>query len=135
MGLRGTTTLLGLVLVPLLLAGCGGSSSGPNTGDHYTLHVEVTSGSPLAFTGRVSPNNGVNVPISGTTPFAMEIQDREANCGEGFVRDPNCFTRVEGSVTPLTKTGDILTLCLRGNGHRDCNRAGPNGEAFAFLSF
>jgi hypothetical protein len=120
MGLRGQTTLLGLVLVLLLFAGCGGSGD-PRTGTHYTLHVEVTSSpSPIAFSGSVSPNNGQEVPISGTTPFVVEIRDKEASCGQGFVTDPQCFTRVSATVKKLTKTDDLLTLCVR-NGDRHCN--------------
>src|SRR5262245_32286401 len=107
MGLHGHAALLRLVLVALLFAGCGGSN-GPNTGGHYTLHIEVTSsGSPLEFRGLVSPNNGPAVPISGTTPFFLDIRDKQESCaqGQGSIVDITCSTVVSASVTKLTKSG------------------------------
>src|SRR5262245_58390528 len=65
-----------------LLSGCG--SSDGEGGGAYTLRVEVTSsGSPLAFTGTFSLNNEQKMPISGMTPFALNIPDRKESCS-GF---------------------------------------------------
>ena len=132
MWLRWHTVLPGLVAIGLL-SGCG--SGGEGDDDDYTLRVEVTSsGLPLAFTGTVTPNKEPKVPISGTTPFALNIHDRkDTNC-PNF--GPPCVTRANVTVTKVTKNADVLMVCLA-NGDRRCTSttAISPDTAFVTLSF
>ena len=108
MKLRWHRALPGLVALGVL-SGCGSGSGGGGT--DYTLHVEVTSsGSPIAFTGTVTPATGPKVPISGTTPFALNIEDSRT-----FV------TADSATATKVTKSGAVLTLCLAANSHQSCD--------------
>jgi hypothetical protein len=114
-----------------VLSGCGVSTKG---GDEYTLHVEVTSsGSNLAFTGTVSPNNAPNVPISGTTPFSLKIRDTKEECTSIGVTP--CISGASAEVTKVTKLGDVLTVCLR-NGHTQCtSTTASSNSTTVFLFF
>ena len=131
---RWRASFLALIVVLLgtstLLSGCATTEGG----DDYTLHVEVTSsGSNLAFTGTVSPNNSPNVPISGTTPFSLKIRDTKEECTSIGVNI--CLTGASAEVTKVTKSGDILTVCLR-NGHTQCaSTTASSNSATVFLLF
>src|SRR5262245_19832999 len=120
MKLRWHPALPGLVALGVL-SGCGSGSGSGKT--DYTLRVEVTSsGSPLAFTGTVSPNTGPKVPISGTTPFALNIADES-----GFI------TADSADATKATKSGAVLTLCLKANSHQSCNSTTAADPDTAFV--
>lgn len=124
-----------LVMISLatsaLLSACGIRSTG---GEDFTLLVEVTSsGSSMAFTGKVSPNNTADVPISGTTPFSMKIQDTREQCDTVSPAPPGpCFTGASATVTKATKTTGILTVCL-GNGHKACDSTTASSDTALVL--
>jgi hypothetical protein len=129
LGRRWVRLLTALLVATALHAGCGGGSGG----DDYTLKVEVTSsGSPIGFTGTVSPHNGPVVPIQGTTPFSTSIHDTTRSC-DSF--NPTCFTGASATVNKTTKTTDVMTVCLR-NGDKSCQSTTVSSDSvFVLLLF